>query len=97
MAKATRLRVTTVIEHKHEGLPRFACIPVDQVTPLGLAETTIIEGEINGVDIGRRRLKRWDDRGCKNDSRAIGPKPRQAAALQGVEIHRFSPTSSSLL
>ena len=29
-----------------------------------LNETTVVEGSINGVEFGRRSLKRWDDRNC---------------------------------
>ena len=58
------LEVTTVVEHKHEGLPRFVCIPLDEVAPWRLDVTTTVEGTLNGIDIGRRSLKRWDDRSC---------------------------------
>ena len=64
MKRSESLEVTTVVEHKHEGLPRFLCIPLDKVTPWKLDATTTVEGTINGVDIGRRSLKRWDDRCC---------------------------------
>ena len=58
------LKVTSTIEHKHEGLPRFVCIPMKQVDPWNLPDTTTVELSINGVDVGRRSLKRWDDRNC---------------------------------
>jgi hypothetical protein len=58
------LQVTSTIEHKHEGLPRFVCIPMAKVNPWKLQGTTIVEVKVNGVDIGRRSLKRWDDRNC---------------------------------
>jgi hypothetical protein len=64
MKRSESLEVTTVVEHKHEGLPRFVCIPLDKVAPWKLDATTTVEGMINGVDVGRRSLKRWDDRGC---------------------------------
>ena len=64
MKKPNTLNVTGVVEHKHEGLPRFVCIPLKQVAPWGLETTTTVEGELNGVAIGRRSLKRWDDRAC---------------------------------
>ena len=31
MKRSESLKVTTLIEHKHEGLPRFVCIPLDEV------------------------------------------------------------------
>src|SRR4030095_2542612 len=58
------LNVTSTIEHKHEGLPRFVCIPVSKVDPWKLQGTTTVELTMNGVNVGRRRLKRWDDRDC---------------------------------
>jgi hypothetical protein len=58
------LKVTSTIEHKHQGLPRFVCIPISKVDPWKLQGTTTVEVTMNGVHIGRRSLKRWDDRGC---------------------------------
>ena len=58
------LNVISTIEHKHEGLPRFVCIPMNKVDPLGLSGTTTVDLSINGVKVGRRSLKRWDDRSC---------------------------------
>ena len=58
------LNVTSVIEHKHKGLPRFVRIPMSQVDPWKLQGTTTVEVTMNGVDIGRRSLKRWNDRNC---------------------------------
>lgn len=58
------LNITSTIEHKHEGLPRFICIPMKEVDPWKLTGTTTVDLSINGVNVGRRSLKRWDDRGC---------------------------------
>ena len=58
------LKVTSIIEHKHEGLPRFVRIPMSKVDPWKLQGTTTVELTMNGVNVGRRSLKRWDDRGC---------------------------------
>ena len=58
------LNVTSTIEHKHEGLPRFVCIPIVKVDPWELQGTTTVEVSMNGVNIGRRSLKRWEDRDC---------------------------------
>ena len=35
-----------------------------RVDPLGLSGTTTVELSINDVSVGRRSLKRWDDRDC---------------------------------
>ena len=58
------LDFTSTIEHKHEGLPRFVCVPMAKVDPWKLHGTTTVEVTMNGVNIGRRSLKRWDDRNC---------------------------------
>ena len=58
------LNVTSTIEHKHEGLPRFICIPIKNVEPWKLTGTTTVDLAINGVHVGRRSLKRWDERNC---------------------------------
>jgi Domain of unknown function (DUF1905) len=58
------LKVTSTIEHKHAGLPRFVCVPMSKVDPWKLEGTITVEVTINGVDVGRRSLKRWDDRVC---------------------------------
>jgi Bacteriocin-protection, YdeI or OmpD-Associated/Domain of unknown function (DUF1905) len=60
----TTLEVISTIEHKHEGLPRFVCIPMSKVDPWDLKGTTTIDLAINGVPVGRRSLKRWGDRNC---------------------------------
>lgn len=58
------LNVTSTVERKYEQLPRFICIPQAKVSPWKLESTTTVEGTINGVEIGRRGLKRWDERKC---------------------------------
>src|SRR5262245_56934569 len=58
------LTVSGTVERKYEQFPRFVCIPLDKVATWKLEATTTVEGTINGADIGRRSLKRWDDRKC---------------------------------
>ena len=55
------LDVTSVIERKRNGLPRFVCIPMSKADPWKLKATTTVDVTLNGVDIGRRSLKRWDE------------------------------------
>ena len=62
--KEKKLEVTSTVEHMHEGFPRFVCIPLEVVAPWGIEVTTTVEGTLNGVEIGRRSLKCWDDRKC---------------------------------
>jgi hypothetical protein len=58
------LHAISTIEHKQKGLPRFVCILMSKVDSWKLNGTTTVEVTMNGVDIGRRSLKRWDDRNC---------------------------------
>lgn len=55
--------VTTVIRHNPQ-FSRLVTIPLDEIAPWKLTGTTTVEGTINGIDLGRRSLKRWDDRNC---------------------------------
>lgn len=55
--------VTTVIRHDPQ-FSRLVTIPLNDIAPWKLTATTTVEGTINGVDLGRRSLKRWDDRNC---------------------------------
>ena len=58
------LRVKVVVERHHAKLPRFVTVPLTTVARWGFDATTTIEGTINGIPLGRRSLKRWDDRRC---------------------------------
>jgi hypothetical protein len=55
--------VTKVIRHNPD-LARLVTIPLEQIDPWKLTGTTTIEGTINGTDLGRRSLKRWEERKC---------------------------------
>ena len=55
--------VTKVIRHNPQ-FSRLVTIPLDEVDPWKLTGTATVEGTINGVELGRRSLKRWDDRNC---------------------------------
>jgi hypothetical protein len=39
-------------------------VPISKVDPWKLQGTTTVEVTTNGVNVGRRSLKRWGDRGC---------------------------------
>jgi len=54
---------TTVIRH-HPQFCRLVTIPNEQVAEWKLKTATVVEGTINGMKLGRRSLKRWDDRQC---------------------------------
>src|SRR5689334_17586964 len=52
-----------VIRHNPQ-FSRLVTIPIDEIAKWKLTETTTIEGTINGIELGRRSLKRWDERNC---------------------------------
>ena len=52
-----------VIRH-HPQLSRLVTIPLEKVAPWKLTCTTTVEGTINDIELGRRSLKRWDERNC---------------------------------
>lgn len=54
---------STVIRHMPQ-FSRLVTIPLKAVSAWKLDGTTIVEGTINGTELGRRSLKRWDDRNC---------------------------------
>jgi hypothetical protein len=55
--------VTKVIRHNPQ-FSRLVTIPLDRIKPWKLTGTTTVEGTINDTDLGRRSLKRWDERNC---------------------------------
>lgn len=61
MTAPTPLRLTAIVERKHSRMPRFLVVPSAKVASWRIEETTVVEGMLNGIEIGRRTLKRWDD------------------------------------
>lgn len=59
-----QIKVTSKVIRHHPQFSSLVTIPLDVIAPWKLENTTVIEGTINGVDLGRRGLKRWDDRNC---------------------------------
>ena len=55
---------TTTVTRHHPQLSRLVTIPLEKVAPWKLTGTTVVEGTINGTPLGRRSLKRWDERQC---------------------------------
>ena len=58
------ITVTTTVMRHHPQLSRLVTIPLGTVAPWKLTGTVVIEGLINDTPLGRRSLKRWDDREC---------------------------------
>jgi hypothetical protein len=55
------VKLTVTIQRKHPRLPRFFMIPSKAIAAWALEGTAVIEGTLNGADLGRRTIKRWDD------------------------------------
>jgi hypothetical protein len=55
--------VTKVIRHNPQ-FSRLVTIPLEKIESWKLSGTTTVEGTINGAELGRRSLKRWDERNC---------------------------------
>jgi hypothetical protein len=64
MSKPKQIVVTTKVIRHHPQLSRLVTIPLDVIAPWKLDATTVVEATINEIDLGRRSLKRWDDRQC---------------------------------
>ncbi len=57
----TSLGLMAKIQRKDPKLPRFIVVPSMLVSDWGLTENVTVTGELNGVDMGRRPLKYWDE------------------------------------
>jgi len=64
MPKTKHITITSIITRHHPQFSRLVTIPLDVVAPWKLSDTTVIEGTINDTELGRRSMKRWDDRQC---------------------------------
>ena len=58
------IRVTTTVIRHQPQFARLVTIPLATIAPWKLTNTTVVEGTINDTPLGRRSLKRWDDREC---------------------------------
>ena len=64
MSKRKEITVTSKVIRHNPQFSRLVTIPLDTIEPWKLTGTTTVEGTINDTDLGRRSLKRWDDREC---------------------------------
>jgi len=64
MPKQKHITVTSTVSRHHPQFSRLVTIPLDVIAPWKLSDTTVIEGTINDTELGRRSMKRWDDRNC---------------------------------
>lgn len=58
------ITVTTTVTRHNPQFSRLVTIPLGTVAPWKLTGTTVVEGTINDTPLGRRSLKRWDEREC---------------------------------
>jgi predicted DNA-binding antitoxin AbrB/MazE fold protein len=61
---AKEITVTSTVIRHNSQFSRLVTIPLDKIEPWKLTGTTTVEGTINDVELGRRSLKRWDERNC---------------------------------
>ena len=54
------IRLTLVVERKRAELPPYVVVPAQAIAAWKLEATTTIEGTIDGAELGRRSIKRWD-------------------------------------
>jgi bacteriocin resistance YdeI/OmpD-like protein len=64
MPKPGEIALTSIVIRHHPQFSRLVTIPLEVISPWNLSGTTVIEGTINDTQLGRRTLKRWDDRNC---------------------------------
>ena len=58
------LRCRSTVSRHHPRMPRLVTVPWEAVARWKLAGTTVVEATLDGTPIGRRSLKRWDERRC---------------------------------
>lgn len=61
MSSSDTVTLDVVLERKHPGLPAFVVVPASAVAAWALTSTTTVEATLDGVELGRVSLKRWDD------------------------------------
>jgi hypothetical protein len=59
-----QLTITATVIRHNPQFSRLVTIPLETIAPWKLEGTTVVEGTINGAEMGRRSLKRWDERNC---------------------------------
>lgn len=58
------ITVTTKVIRHNPQFSRLVTIPLEKIAPWKLDGTTTVVGMINETELGRRSLKRWDEREC---------------------------------
>lgn len=55
------IHLEATVERHDAKMPRYVVVPASVVASWKLEETTVVEGTLNGIPLGRRTLKRWGD------------------------------------
>jgi len=64
MPKPEEITVTSKVIRHNPQFSRLVTIPLAELEQWKLTGTATVEGTINNTDLGRRSLKRWDERQC---------------------------------
>lgn len=64
MPPPKEITVTSKIIRHNPQFSRLVTISIDKLEPWKPTGTTTVEGTINETDLGRRSLKKWDERKC---------------------------------
>lgn len=89
------IRVEAVVERHHPSLPRFVVVPGSLGARLKLEGTTTVEGTVGGIPVGRRSLKRWDEKRwflelrddwCRKAGIATGDRVKLVLAVASTEL-----------
>lgn len=59
--KVSVVNLLCEVERKDRRLPRFMVVPARLLDGWKLDGTTVVEAPVNGVAVGRRSLRKWDD------------------------------------
>ena len=59
MGASRTARLKAQVQRKDPSLPVFVVVPSKLVAPWKLTGTTVVEGKVNGYNLGRRTLKAW--------------------------------------
>ncbi|MFQ5526922.1 MAG: hypothetical protein ACE5GX_11770 [Thermoanaerobaculia bacterium] len=103
------IHLEATVERHHPQMARCVVIPASVVARWKLEGTTVVEGTLNGIPLGRRSLKRWGDDqrpaaariarlyGFKPAAQAAPPAPRTATtsgAMTGTQ-HALAAVASA--
>lgn len=56
------ISLPVVVARKQPSLPRYVVLPAARLERWRLSRTVVVETVLNGSAVGRRTLKRWDER-----------------------------------